>query len=957
MNKQTLYSRQIGTIGVDTMTKLSNLIVYILDLDTIGLETAKCLCLLGIKKIYVRDTRKTDNSIRSSNYGLYGASNGDIVDVSTITYLQELNPYVIVETTPLTVEIYKEIDLLIQTKLKNIENYNPVLINNKCRQYNTAYILSINVGLTGYIFVDFGKNHIVVDNNGEKRKSNYVKKVYIKGDKTILELDDTLNEFYTGLSFIFTKPNMDTIYTISSSNKHNITINEKLDMSLFNIQNIHICESKARTQIKHNTLNHVLSTIQYPENVINIDSYDKTISIMRDMYDLIKNPSKLGKDGITETVLNKKVEFPIIGCILGGIVAQETIKLTGKYTPINQELVLDYSDLYIPSAIYKHCPDKKHIGIYSYLSKPTLQYLKNINVFLVGCGALGCEYLKLCSLLNMATHSKKKITVTDMDHIELSNLNRQFLFRNIDIGKSKSETACQRITRLNPKMNTRCFTKAVGEQNEDIFNKSFWEHQDIIVNALDNISARQYVDDKCVLYSKPLFESGTLGTKCNIQIIIPAQTKSYSETTDPPEKNIPLCTIKHFPFKIEHCIAWSMEIFNRYFNEFIKDLLELSGGTLSFKQYMNKIDNESVKYNKLKLLSRFVSLGELSSASIIHFTKSIFVELFITPIKHLLTNRPLDEKTDDGECFWSGNRLPPKPIQLTSLYNPFIICFSKMLCHCIGVDLNIEVGIVDIEKDDEYVEENIDTGNLYDINQLLLEQIITSSYVDSHTERHYRVEVYEKDNVENGHVELVRQLSNIRADIYNIDTISHFECSFISGNIIPALPTTTSLVTAFTIMELLKYVFNKVHTSVAKIPYNDYFINTGINQYIQSEPQKATTVVSNSYSHVYGCKVASIPNTFNRWDIIRLNRKKLGIVDTNDILLYLKDHYGIEPDMLCCRDRIIFNKYKINKNIKCQTLYGDVGKPKTELLELSISIIDNRGIPIVTPRVVYSWYN
>jgi len=47
---------------------------------------------------------------------------------------------------------------------------------------------------------------------------------------------------------------------------------------------------------------------------------------------------------------------------------------------------------------------------------------------------------------------------------------------------------------------------------------------DFVVNAVDNINARLYVDGKCVWYNKPLLESGTLGTKANMQVIIPHKT-------------------------------------------------------------------------------------------------------------------------------------------------------------------------------------------------------------------------------------------------------------------------------------------------------------------------------------------------------------------------------------------------------------------------------------------------
>lgn len=82
-----------------------------------------------------------------------------------------------------------------------------------------------------------------------------------------------------------------------------------------------------------------------------------------------------------------------------------------------------------------------------------------------------------------------------------------------------------------------------------------------MVNAVDNVKARQYIDQQCVWYTKPLFESGTLGTKCHSQIIIPHYTLSYNDIVDPPEESIPLCTLKNFPYQIEHTIQWARDYF------------------------------------------------------------------------------------------------------------------------------------------------------------------------------------------------------------------------------------------------------------------------------------------------------------------------------------------------------------------------------------------------------------
>lgn len=87
-----------------------------------------------------------------------------------------------------------------------------------------------------------------------------------------------------------------------------------------------------------------------------------------------------------------------------------------------------------------------------------------------------------------------------------------------------------------------------------MFGDDFFDNLDCVTNALDNVLARQYMDRRCVYYEKPLLESGTLGTKANVQVVLPHLTESYSSSQDPPEKDFPSCTVKNFPNQIEHTI-------------------------------------------------------------------------------------------------------------------------------------------------------------------------------------------------------------------------------------------------------------------------------------------------------------------------------------------------------------------------------------------------------------------
>lgn len=72
---------------------------------------------------------------------------------------------------------------------------------------------------------------------------------------------------------------------------------------------------------------------------------------------------------------------------------------------------------------------------------------------MVGAGALGCELIKAYALMGIGCSDAGKVHCTDNDNIEVSNLNRQFLFRQNHVGHSKSETACAIAKGMNNHLN------------------------------------------------------------------------------------------------------------------------------------------------------------------------------------------------------------------------------------------------------------------------------------------------------------------------------------------------------------------------------------------------------------------------------------------------------------------------------------------------------------------------
>ncbi|KAA6355059.1 MAG: putative Ubiquitin-activating enzyme E1 1, partial [Streblomastix strix] len=279
---------------------------------------------------------------------------------------------------------------------------------------------------------------------------------------------------------------------------------------------------------------------------------------------------------------------------------------------------------------------------------------------LVGAGALGCEALKNWALMGVACGTNGLITVTDMDNIEISNLSRQFLFRPWDIQKPKSNTAVLAAQHINPQLKAVALTNRVGSETEDIFNNKFWNSLDGVHNALDNVPSRLYVDEKVIQYRKTLLEGGTLGTQGNTQVIIPKLTENYGAAQDPPDKDIPLCTVRNLPYLIEHTIEYTRGLFADLFSEQPGDAAAYLRNP---SKYIQRI--QSTQGNKLislqNLHKNLVSEIPHSFQDCIQWARRLFEQCFVNQIKQLLFNFSRDATTTGGIPFWSGKNKLPSP--------------------------------------------------------------------------------------------------------------------------------------------------------------------------------------------------------------------------------------------------------------------------------------------------------
>ncbi|KAM5541730.1 hypothetical protein V8D89_004459 [Ganoderma adspersum] len=431
------------------------------------------------------------------------------------------------------------------------------------------------------------------------------------------------------------------------------------------------------------------------------------------------------------------------------------------------------------------------------LGQELFSRLPQTKVLLVGAGGIGCELLK-----NIVLTGFGDITLLDLDTIDLSNLNRQFLFRKKDIKQSKALVAAKTASAFNPNVK---ITPIHANIKEPQFDVAWFRGFDLVLNALDNLDARRHVNKMCMAANVPLVESGTAGYLGQVQPILKDRAECFDCVPKPTPKTFPVCTIRSTPSQPIHCIVWAKsyllpQLFGEDEDGGELDEAEKQGENASEIAALRK-EAQAFKIVRVALRSAPTPNDAASSSS--SAAKLVFSKVYHADILNLLSMADM----------WRS-RAPPTPLDFDGIRDgSFTISKPQPLTNGVhpngnGAAAKTVNGNGDAKPSGRAAttEEQLNGAGLKDQRALSLQDNL-ELFVASTERLAARVRAGEDtiafDKDDDDTLDFVTAAANLRSAAYGIPGKSRWEVKEMAGNIIPAIATTNAIIAGLIVLQAL----------------------------------------------------------------------------------------------------------------------------------------------------------
>lgn len=896
---EDLHSRQLAVYGRETMKRMFGANVLVSGLRGLGVEVAKNAILAGVKSVTVHDTAEVAISDLSSQFYLTEADVGKNRAVACAPKLQELNAAVAVtvHTEAIQEDFLKKFQAVVFTDLplkRSIE------LDRFCHAQSPpiAFIRADIRGVFGSIFCDFGPSFTVADVDGEDPFTGIIASISNDSPALATCVDDERLGFQDGDLVVFsevrgmTQLNDRVPRKVKNVRAHSFEIEE--DTRLYGEYEGGgiVTQHKLAKEVGFKTLEEAivapgdfllsdfskfdrppllhlafraldafrekLGRLPVPGSAADVEKFLALVKELNDGASSELRVEQLDKDLLAKFASGSSGDLSPMAAMFGGIVGQEVVKAcSGKFHPIVQFFYFDSVESLPEKPLTEdqvRPAGSRYDSQIAVFGRDVQEKLAAQKVFLVGAGALGCEFLKNLALMGVSCGQDGNLTVTDDDTIEKSNLSRQFLFRDWNIGQPKSFVAGKAAHAINPDLKISALQNRVSPETEVVFNDEFWSGLDVVVNALDNVKARLYVDARCVYFRKPLLESGTLGPKCNTQMVLPDETENYGASRDPPEKQAPMCTLHSFPHNIDHCLTWARSEFEGLLEKTPVEANRFLEKGDAYLEDARKAADATAREEVERVVECLVTERCTTFEDCISWARFRFEDYFANRVKQLTFTFPEDAKTASGTPFWCA----PKRFPTALSFDPsdascitFLTAAAILRAEVYGIPRpswvtdpvkmaeasskivvpnfvpKSGVKIVTDEKATNLSSSAVDDG-------AVIEQAIQKLKEGTKTlppSFHLNPIHFEKDDDTNFHMDLIAGLANLRARNYEIPEVDKLKAKFIAGRIIPAIATTTALATGLVCLEIYKLV-----QGLKAEKFRNTFANLALPLFSISEP-------------------------------------------------------------------------------------------------------------------------
>ncbi|XP_033280263.1 ubiquitin-like modifier-activating enzyme 7 isoform X3 [Orcinus orca] len=810
---EELYSRQLYVLGLPAMQRIQRAKVLLSGLQGVGAEVAKNLVLMGVGSLTLHDPHPTCWSDLSAQFFLSEQDLGRSRAEASQELLAKLSGavQVCIHTGDITEDLLLDFQVVVLTASELQEQ---LKVGTICHKHGVCFLVADTRGLVGQLFCDFGEDFTVQDPTEAEPLVAAIQHIS-QGSPGILTLREEAD------AHRFNNGDLVTFSGIEGM----VELNGCAPRPL-HVQRDGTLEIGDTTTFSHYLRGGAVTEVKRPKTVSHVDA-EMVVDLAQALESLKGTEGEpleeqLDKALVRRVALSSAGGLSPMAAVLGAVAAQEVLKaVSKKFMPLDQWLYFDALDCLpedeepFPNPEDYAPRDCRYDGQIAVFGAGFQEKLSHQRYLLVGAGAIGCELLKGFALVGLGAGGSGGVTVADMDHVERSNLSRQFLFRPQDFGRPKAEVAAEAARRLNSDLQVTPLTYQLDLTTEHIYGDNFFSSVDGVAAALDSFQARRYVAARCTHYLKPLLEAGTKGTLGSACVFIPHVTEDYrapASAAASEDASYPVCTVRHFPSTTEHTLQWARDEF--------EGLFHLSAETVNCHQQaltsLAHLDESQV------LTVQQVVLGVLRQRpqtwrDCVLWALGQWQLCFHYGITQLLSRFPPDKVLENGTLFWSGPKQCPRPLEFDASQD------THLLYVLAAANLYAQMHGLPGSRDQTALRRLLkllplpDPQDFAPIFSSDLE--LASAYAEFGPEQskqlHEALEIwtvgpplepltFEKDN--DFHVDFVAAAASLRAQNYGIPPADRTKTKRIVGQITPAIATTTAAVAGLVGLELYKVV-------------------------------------------------------------------------------------------------------------------------------------------------------